>query len=126
MRTFGESETAGEKARRRDNGSKTRRKKRGSCSTDNRDWDRSKDRSSSGEYKQKVTAGAKYSPFGSCDAEDESLQAWVEHLLKTPLARDRKKDASERQSMKQEDSNFQTTGMGEDVGTASPRLAPGN
>ena len=76
------------------------------------------------EYKKKVTAGPRYSPFGSCDAEEKSLQAWVEDLLTTARAQDRQKEAKERQSMGQEDSNSQlpkTMGMGEDVGTASFR-----
>ena len=59
------------------------------------------------EYKQKVTSGHKYSPFGSCNTpwqiEEWSLQAWVEDLFKKALAQDRKKEVRERQSMGLED-----------------------
>ena len=71
------------------------------------------------EYKQKAQ---KYSPFGFSSADEKSLQAWVEDLLKTALAEDRKKEARGRRSMGREDSNSKTSSMGEDVGSASPRL----
>ena len=48
----------------------------------------------------------KYSPFGSSDTDEKSLQAWVEGLLKIALAQDRK-EARERQSTGKEDSNSQ-------------------
>ena len=44
------------------------------------------------EYKQKAQ---KYSPFGSSGADEESVQASVEDLLKIALAQDRK-EARER------------------------------
>ena len=46
-------------------------------------------------------------PFdlGLPDADEKSLQAWVEDLLKIALAQDQKKEARERQNMGQEDSN---------------------
>ena len=53
LRVFGKNETTGEPARRRNNGSKTRKKKRGSCSRDNRDWEWREERSSSGSTSRK-------------------------------------------------------------------------
>ena len=60
------------------------------------------------EYKQKVTTKM-FSPFdlGPLDADEKSLQAWVEDLFKIALAQDQKKEARERQNMEQEDSNSQ-------------------
>ena len=63
-----------ERARwRRNNGSKTRKKKRGSCSRDNRDWEPRVERSLSGKYKQKAQ---EYSPVGSSSTDEKFLQAW--------------------------------------------------
>ena len=132
MRIFGESETAGRNARKRNNGSNGRRKKRGSCSRDNRDWERREERSSSGEYKQKVTT-KRFSPFdlGHPDAGEKSLQAWVEDLLRFAVAQDRKKEAMERQNMEQEDSNSQRRRAWQKIRdprvlALSPFLAAGN
>ena len=60
------------------------------------------------EYKQKVTT-KRFSPFdlSSPDADEKSLQEWVDKLLVQALAQDRKKEARERQNMRQEDSNSQ-------------------
>ena len=58
--------------------------------------------------KQKVTS-KRFSPFdlGPPDADEKSLQEWVDKLLVQALVEDRKKEARERQSMGQEDSNSQ-------------------
>ena len=103
MRIFGESETAGRNARKKNNGSKER-KKRGSCSRDNRDLERREERSSS----ESTMTTKTRSPFdlGSPDADEKSLQEWVDKLLVQALAQDRK-EARERQSMGQEDFNSQ-------------------
>ena len=76
------------------------------------------------EYKQKVTAGPLYSPFGSNKREERSLQEWVDKLLVNALAEDRKKEARERQSM-HGPGRFQlpkTTNMGEAVSAMTARL----
>ena len=84
------------------------------------------------EYKQKVTT-KRFSPFdlGSPDADEKSLQAWVEDLVKIALAQDRKKEARERQNMGQEDSNSQRRRAWEKIWdprvlALSPFLAVGN
>ena len=60
------------------------------------------------EYKQKVPTKMR-SPFdlGPPDADEKSLQEWVDKLLVQALAQDRKKETRERQNMGQEDSNSQ-------------------
>ena len=60
------------------------------------------------EYKQKVTTKMR-SPFdlGPPDADEKSLQEWVDKLLVKALAEDRKKEATECQKMRQEDVNSQ-------------------
>ena len=91
-----------ENPRKRNNGSKTRKKKRGSYSRDNREWELREERSSSGSTSRKAQ---KNSPFGSSSADEKSLQAWVEDLLKIALAEDRKREVRERRNVAQEDSN---------------------
>ena len=59
------------------------------------------------EYEQKVTAMQKYSRFSPSVADEKSLQAWVDDMLKIALALDRKKEARERERMEQEDSKSQ-------------------
>ena len=58
------------------------------------------------EYEQKVTT-KRFSPFdlGPPDADEKSLQEWVDKLLVKALAEDRKKEATECQKMRQEDAN---------------------
>ena len=60
------------------------------------------------EYKQKVTMKMR-SPFdlGPLDADEKSLQEWVDKLLVKALAEDRKKEVTECQKMRQEDVNSQ-------------------
>ena len=60
------------------------------------------------EYKQKVTMKMR-SPFdlGPPDADEKSLQEWVDKLLVKDLAEDRKKEVTECQKMRQEDVNSQ-------------------
>ena len=57
-------------------------------------------------YEQKVTT-KRFSPFDLCspDADEKSLQEWVEKLLVKALAEDRKKEATKCQKMRQEDAN---------------------
>ena len=74
------------------------------------------------EYKQKVTT-KRLSPFdlGSPDADEKSLQEWVDKLLVQALAQDRK-EARERPEHGA--GGFQlpkTPCMGEDMGSASAR-----
>ena len=57
------------------------------------------------EYKHKVTTVPKYSLFGSSDTKERSLQGWVEALLKTALAQDRRKRVRKRRRMEQEDAH---------------------
>ena len=125
MRVFGKNETTGEPARRRNNGSKTRKKMRGSCSRDKRDWKRREERSSSGSTSRK----RKSTHFSVLPVQmKKSLQAWVEDLLKI-AAQDRKKEARERQSMGQEDSNPQRRRAWENIWdprVLAPFLAAGN
>ena len=84
------------------------------------------------EYKQKVTT-KRLSPFdlGPPDADEKSLQEWVDKLLVQALAQDRKKEARERQNMGQEDSNSQRRRAWEKIWdprvlALSPFLAAGN
>ena len=63
----------------------------------------------------------KYSPFGNSSADEKSLQAWVEDLLKTALAQDRRKPERSRAWGKRIPTH-RNVGMGEDMGSASPRL----
>ena len=60
------------------------------------------------EYKQKVPTKMR-SPFdlGPPDADEKSLQEWVDKLLVKALAEDRKKEVAECQKMRQEDVNSQ-------------------
>ena len=60
------------------------------------------------EYEQKMTT-KRFSPFdlGPPDADEKSLQGWVDKLLVKALAEDRKKEATECQKMRQEDVNSQ-------------------
>ena len=60
------------------------------------------------EYEQKVTT-KRFSPFdlGPPDADEKSLQEWVDKFLVKALAEDRKKEATECQKMRQEDVNSQ-------------------
>ena len=65
------------------------------------------------------------------NADEKSLQAWVEDLLKIALAQDCKKEARERQNMGQEDSNSQRRRAWEKIWdprvlALSPFLAAGN
>ena len=83
------------------------------------------------EYKEKVKAEPLCSPFGSDKREAKSLQEWVDKLLVKALAEDRKKEARERQSMGQEDSNSQRRRAWEKIWdprvlALSPFLAAGN
>ena len=84
------------------------------------------------EYKQKVTT-KRLSPFdlGPPDADEKSLQEWMDKLLVQALAQDRKKEARERQNMGQEDSNSQRRRAWEKIWdprvlALSPFLAAGN
>ena len=56
------------------------------------------------EYEQKVTT-KRFSSFdlGPPDADEKSLQEWVDKLLVKALAEDRKKEVIECQKMRQED-----------------------
>ena len=77
------------------------------------------------EYKQKVSAGPLYSPFGSDKREEKSLQEWVDKLLVNALAEDRRKEARECQRMEQEDSNSQNRRRWEKIwGPRSPVPSP--
>ena len=75
----------------------------------------------------------RFSPFdlGPPDADEKSLQAWVEDLLRFAVAQDRKKEAIERQNMGQEDSNSQRRRAWQKIWdprvlALSPFLAAGN
>ena len=98
MRIFGESETAGGNAQEEAWELFKRQPRFGAARRE--EFER--------EYKQKVPTKMR-SPFdlGPPDADEKSLQEWVDKLLVQALAQDRKKEARERQNMGQEDSNSQ-------------------
>ena len=88
-----ESETAGRNARKRNNGFKERRKKPTEIGSGAKRGVRAGVQAE-GDNQKVLTVRSR-----SSDADEKSLQEWVDKLLVQALAEDRKKEARERQSM---------------------------